>query len=89
VDPSFTLNGQTLLSIGAIIGTLAGTITFLFRKLIEAKDSRIAALEREMLAQREVMLAEINALRADRNYFRDLIVAERRERRERRGSEPA
>lgn len=79
-QPSFTLDGSTLLTIGAVIGSLAGTIGFLFRALIAAKDARIAALENELVAQRQVLLQQIETLRADRDRFRDAVLAARAER---------
>ena len=91
-QPSFVLDGSTLLTIGGVIGTLCGAIGFLFRSLISAKDQQIAAMaastearlaqsQREMEAQRAVMLAELEKLRIDRDYFRGLVVGTGTERR--------
>ena len=74
VQPTFVLDSSTLLTIGAMIGALAGAIGFLFRALIASKDDQIAALIREIAAQRTVMLGEIEALKRDRDYFRELVV---------------
>jgi hypothetical protein len=53
------------------------------------EDAQIAALHREMEAQRAVMMAEIETLGADRNYFREIVVRQQaRERRSARGVEP-
>jgi len=87
VQPTFLLDASTLTAIGAVLGALAGTIGFLFRALIAAKDAHITALEqrmkdeaaasqREVEAQRAVLLAEIQKLREDRDYFRQLVLAQ-------------
>lgn len=77
VGPSFALNASTLAVIGALLGALAGTISFLFRALVQAKEQHIATVVRELEQQRAVMMAEIAALKVDRDYFRDLAMAGR------------
>lgn len=74
VQPTFVLDGSTLAAIGGVIGALAGAITFLFRQLIASKDAQIAALIAEMRDQRAVMMEQIEALKRDRDYFRDLVI---------------
>ena len=87
VQPTFLLDASTLTAIGAVLGALAGTIGFLFRALVAAKDAHIAGLEkrlveeaaaaqREVEAQRAVLLAEIQKLREDRDYFRQLLLSQ-------------
>ena len=70
-QPTFVLDGSTLAVIGALIGSLAGAITFLFRQLVAAKDSQIASLIAEIAAQRTEMIGQIEALKRDRDYFRE------------------
>ncbi|HKE98032.1 MAG TPA: hypothetical protein VKG45_03755 [Actinomycetes bacterium] len=77
VGPSFALNASTLAVIGALLGALAGTISFLFRALVQAKEQHIATVIKELEQQRAVMMAEIAALKLDRDYFRDLALAGR------------
>ena len=95
IQPSVVLDPSTLAVIGALIGSLGGALGFLFRALIASKDAQIeamklsvaeqlAAARRETEAQRAVMLAEIQALKTDRDYFRSLAIAG-----ERRGRGPA
>jgi hypothetical protein len=43
----FTISGQALLTIGGIVGTLAGVISLLFKLLLSAKDAQLAAREKE------------------------------------------
>jgi len=80
VQPSFVLDSSTLAVIGALIGSLAGAVGFLFRQLIASKDAQMAALFREMESQRAVMMAEIQALKADRDYFRGIVLEQQRRR---------
>lgn len=75
--PSFALNAATLTVIGALIGSLAGAISFLFRQLVAAKDVHIAGVTREMEQQRAVLLAQIEALKSDRDYFREMALRDR------------
>jgi hypothetical protein len=44
----FELNATTLAAMGSLMGVLAGTIIYLFRQLLTAKDQRIRALERDV-----------------------------------------
>jgi hypothetical protein len=83
----FELNGTTLAGIGAVLGTLIGGISFLFRQLIQAKDETIKA--------KDAQIAEVTK---DRDYWRDyaltmvgpaekaLSIAEETTRRVRRAS---
>jgi len=80
MEPVFTLSGSTLAAIGAVLGALSGAITFLFRQLVASKDAQIAALAREIEAQRTVMMAEIHSLKSERDYFRDLAFRAARRR---------
>ncbi len=86
--PLFQLNGQTLLTIGGIIGALVGAVTFLFKALLASKDSQIATLvasterqlttlQRELEAQRAMMLGEITSVKTDRDFYRNLVLRER------------
>jgi len=43
----FELNGTTIAGIGAILGALAGAVSFLFKALIESKDATIKELQDE------------------------------------------
>lgn len=40
-DAVFELNGQTLIGIGAVLGALAGAVSFLFKALISSKDNEL------------------------------------------------
>lgn len=75
--PTFVLSSTTLAVIGALIGSLAGAISFLFRQLVASKDSQIAAITREMELQRQVMLGQIDGLKADRDLFREMVLRDR------------
>lgn len=114
LQPSFVLDGSTMLSIGAMGGTLIGAISILFRLLIASKDAQIATLttsterqiaaakeandariaqllastdrqiaaaQKEVESQRAVMMAEIQALKIDRDYFRGLALGKVPDRR--------
>jgi ABC-type lipoprotein release transport system permease subunit len=78
VQPTFVLDGATLAAIGAIIGTLAGAISFLFKQLISAKDAQISALIADMKDQRDTMMVQIEELKVERNHFRDRLIEQRR-----------
>jgi ABC-type lipoprotein release transport system permease subunit len=56
----FELNGTTLAGIGAVLGTLIGGITFLFKALIAAKDRNLSDKDEQ-----------IEQLIKDRDYWRD------------------
>lgn len=90
--PSFALDGSTLLTMGGVLGTLISAIALLFRQLMAAKDSQItlliksmemqaAASAKETENQRIVMMTEIQALKADRDKYRDIVFEAARERR--------
>lgn len=66
----FELNGSTLVGIGAVLGALAGAISFLFKVVIEAKDAHLKDkdLHISTLMDRIVGLAE------DRDYWRDVAL---------------
>ena len=58
--------GADVVTVGTIIGAMIGTITFLLRTLVAAKNAHIERLERE----RDDVIAE-------RNLFRDLTLTAR------------
>ena len=58
--------GADVVTVGTIIGAMIGTITFLLRTLVAAKNAHIQSLERE----RDDVIAE-------RNLFRDLTLTAR------------
>ena len=62
-EPLFQLNGSTLAGIGAVLGALAGGISFLFKALITAKDEALIAKD-----------VQIDNLTRDRDYWRDMAV---------------
>ncbi|HKA94623.1 MAG TPA: hypothetical protein VKD66_00010 [Streptosporangiaceae bacterium] len=80
MNAAVVLDPGTLAAVGALLGGLSGAVTFLFRQLISSKDAQIAALAREIEAQRTVMMAEIHALKSERDYFRDLAFRAARRR---------
>jgi hypothetical protein len=62
--------GADVVTVGTIIGALIGTVTFLLRVLVAAKNSHIETLEK---MQADVM--------AERNLFRDLTLTSRQHER--------
>jgi len=72
MEPQFVLNGSTLLGIGTVLGALSGAITFLFRKLVEAKDEEIKALQAENTTLHDTVSRQADMLRTERDYFRDM-----------------
>lgn len=63
VGVGVALDGSTLAAIVAVVGTLVGTISLLFRQLISAKDAQIAAL-----------MNQIATLTVERDLFRDRLL---------------
>jgi len=78
------LTGTTMTVVVAVIGSLAGAISYLLKALLAAKDVQIASVTREMEQQRAVMIAQIETLKLDRDYFRELVMGERAARSRRR-----
>jgi uncharacterized membrane-anchored protein YhcB (DUF1043 family) len=68
VTPTFVLDTSILVGAATVVGSVIG---FLFRALMAAKDAQIAAQQVDMEKQRTILLAEITALKIDRDFWRD------------------
>ena len=60
---TYAVDGNTLAAIGGILGTLAGIITWLLKRLLRSKDEQIATAQTETLKTEH-----------DRDYYRDLAM---------------
>ena len=54
-DPAFVISGQALLSVGAVLGALAGTISLLFKLLLGAKNEQL----KDVIAERDFYKAAL------------------------------
>jgi hypothetical protein len=62
-EESFVVGGQTLLTIGGLLGALTGIISWLLRKLLRSKDDQVAEAK-----------AQVEHMEHDRDYWRDLAM---------------
>ncbi|HET9540489.1 MAG TPA: hypothetical protein VFQ46_07810 [Candidatus Limnocylindria bacterium] len=62
-DAVFELNGQTLIGIGAVLGALAGAVSFLFKALISSKDGEL-----------KIVKERLDDALDDRDFWRDVAL---------------
>lgn len=53
-DPAFVLNASTLAAVGAVLGSMAGAVTYLGKRLYEDKQRQIEDLRTELEAERAI-----------------------------------
>lgn len=71
VEPAFAINGTTMVAITAIVGAMAGAISFLFKLLLSSKDKQIddlktdnTELRNENIVLRDALMRQLD--RSDR-----------------------